>query len=390
MTTSAPTAAAPRPGTGGVPHEELPRWDSVLAVVAHPDDESFALGAVLPYLAERGAEVHVLCLTHGERSTLTGDAVNLAQLRELELKTATTALGATSAMLKEHPDGSLAQVGTAPLATDVADAIRETRAQALLAFDPSGVTGHPDHAAATAAALVGADAAGLPVLGWTLPREVADQLNAELDTGFVGHDPADIDVVLPIERSRQLTASLAHASQAVPTSVLWRRLELLGDREHLRWLRRPSSPEPAGARQAAAAEDGWESMRVDYAEGDRFGIAIRDHVLTVDQPTSVGGDDLGPTPTELFVASLASCVGFYARRYLRRHHLDATGLTVQTRYRLAAKPARVSDVDLRIEVPTSLPEARQAGLLAVARHCTVHNSITMPPEISVELDGSSR
>ena len=39
-------------------------------------------------------------------------------------------------------------------------------------------------------------------------------------------------------RQRQIVASLAHASQAVPSSVLWRRLELLGDREHLRWLRR--------------------------------------------------------------------------------------------------------------------------------------------------------
>jgi putative redox protein len=40
----------------------------------------------------------------------------------------------------------------------------------------------------------------------------------------------------------------------------------------------------------------------------------------------VGGGDVGPTPTELFVAGLASCVAFYARRYLRRHDIDAEGL----------------------------------------------------------------
>jgi hypothetical protein len=53
-------------------------------------------------------------------------------------------------------------------------------------------------------------------------------------------------------------------------------------------------------------------VRVDYRHGDRFDIRIRDHMVTVDQPADVGGDDAGPTPTELFVAGLASCVAFHA------------------------------------------------------------------------------
>jgi N-acetylglucosamine malate deacetylase 2 len=43
---------------------------------------------------------------------------------------------------------------------------------------------------------------------------------------------------VPVDRSLQLAAVACHPSQAVPGSVLWRRLELLGDEEHLRWLRR--------------------------------------------------------------------------------------------------------------------------------------------------------
>ena len=124
-------------------------------------------------------------------------------------------------------------------------------------------------------------------------------------------------------------------------------------------------------------------MRVDYCDGDRFEISIRDHVVTVDQPTDIGGDDLGPTPTELFVAGLASCVAFYARRYLRRHKLDASGLCVETSYGMAAKPARVSHVELQIRLPLDLPRERREGLLAAAAHCTVHHSITTAPEIAV-------
>ena len=66
------------------------------------------------------------------------------------------------------------------------------------------------------------------------------------------------------------------------------------------------------------------TIRIDYETGDRFTIDVRGHRLVTDQP---GRDaDAGPTPTELFVASLAACVAFYARRFLARHHLDAAGL----------------------------------------------------------------
>lgn len=146
-------------------------------------------------------------------------------------------MGLTSAVLSGHPDGALAGVGRGVLAGEVTQAVDRSGAQGLVVFDPSGVTGHPDHVAATAAGLDAATTLRLPVLGWTVPRAVAEQLNSELGTGFIGHEPSEVDLTVPVCRDRQRMASRAHASQAVPTSVLWRRLELLGDVEQLRWLR---------------------------------------------------------------------------------------------------------------------------------------------------------
>lgn len=370
------------------PGSVLPAWGSALAVVAHPDDESFGLGAVLEALVRSGCSVSVLCLTRGEASTVHGISGDLRALRAMELRDAATVLGLSSAELSDHPDGSLGRVGHDVLVREVSSAATRVGAEGLVVFDPSGVTGHPDHATATAVALDAATSLDLPVVAWTLPRSVAEQLNEEFGTDFVGHEPSEVDLTVPVERDKQRTASLAHASQAVPTSVLWRRLELLGDVEHLRWLNQPlaggqSAPTPST--RVAAATTGDASMRVDYRSGDRFDISIRDHVVTVDQPADVGGDDAGPTPTESFVAGLASCVAFYARRYLRRHKLDTSGLTVETSYRMASKPPRVSRVDLQIRLPLELPPERRKGLLAVASHCTVHNSIASEPEITVGL-----
>lgn len=215
----------------------LPNWTSVLAVVAHPDDESFGLGAVLATFARSGTTVSVLCLTQGEASTIQGDSENLATLRAAELQEAATTLGIASAVLRDYPDGSLADIPLETLTDEVAQSVARSGAEALVVFDLSGVTGHSDHTAASAAAMEAATTLDLPVLGWTLPHAVAQQLNDEFDADFVGHDSTGIDLAISVNRDSQRVASLAHASQAIPTSVLWRRLELLGDTEHLRWLR---------------------------------------------------------------------------------------------------------------------------------------------------------
>jgi LmbE family N-acetylglucosaminyl deacetylase len=220
-----------------VSSSELPAWASVLAVVAHPDDESFGLGAVLDAFVGRGTRTAVLCLTHGENSTVHGDTDDLALVREREFAAAARTLRVAEVSLLAYPDGALGTVCRSRLVGDVVDAARAARAEGLLVFDLSGVTGHPDHAAASEAALLAADGLDLPVLSWTLLREVAEQLNRELGTDFHGHRSDVIDIELTVTRERQVAASASHVSQAIPTSVLWRRLQLMGATEELRWLR---------------------------------------------------------------------------------------------------------------------------------------------------------
>lgn len=131
------------------------------------------------------------------------------------------------------------------------------------------------------------------------------------------------------------------------------------------------------------------TVRVTPLGGDRFEIGMRQHRVQVDQPVADGGEDSGPTPTELFVASLAGCVGFYARRYLARHDLPTEGLGVEARYTMANRPARVAAIEVTIELPTAVPEASRAALLAVVNHCTVHNTLRDPPAVNIDFLGSS-
>lgn len=228
------------PGAPRREGEELPGWTRPLAVVAHPDDESFGLGAVLATFVAEGARPSVICFTHGEASTLHGVDGDLRTVRAAELERAARLLDLDEVTLLDEPDGHLGAAGRDRLVAAVVERARSLGADGLLAFDSDGVTGHPDHVAATMAAVDAAARLGVPVLGWTLPAAVAHRLNEEFGASFGGREAPDLDFVVPVDRRRQLDAVRAHPSQAVPGSVLWRRLELLGASEFLRWLVRPS------------------------------------------------------------------------------------------------------------------------------------------------------
>lgn len=126
---------------------------------------------------------------------------------------------------------------------------------------------------------------------------------------------------------------------------------------------------------------------VRYVDGDRLTAVVRGHEVTVDQPVE-DGRDLAPNPTELFVAGLATCVGFYAERYLRRHDLDPAGLVVDCDFDHSHDgPSRVGEVRISVTAP-GLPEARREPFARVIEHCTVHNSLVRPPIVRMELVGS--
>ena len=164
----------------------MPVWSSVVVVCAHPDDESFGLGAVLSRFAEAGCRLGLLCFTHGEASTLHDAAGELHAVRADELAAASAVLGVDPVRLLDYPDGGVAAQDVDELADHVIRLCSAAAVAGVLVFDEGGVTGHPDHRTATAAAVRAADELVLPVLAWTIPAEVARRLNDEFGTRFVG------------------------------------------------------------------------------------------------------------------------------------------------------------------------------------------------------------
>ncbi len=130
---------------------------------------------------------------------LHGVVEELGDIQAGQLAAAAEVLGVPTLQLLGYPDGHVADKPTHELAIPVIRLAEQSGAPGVLVFDPTGVTGHPDHRQATAASLAATPKVGPLVLGRTLPTTVADTLNTEDDTSFIGHQHADIDLIVPFD-----------------------------------------------------------------------------------------------------------------------------------------------------------------------------------------------
>lgn len=121
----------------------------VLAVFAHPDDETYGPGATLARLSAEGAEVRLIILTRGENASK-GDSPLyspelLAEVREKELDGACRALSIAHYEQFAFPDRGLAGVPEDELAAPIFKAIDEFQPHLVITFHPAGISGHQDH-----------------------------------------------------------------------------------------------------------------------------------------------------------------------------------------------------------------------------------------------------
>lgn len=218
------TAVAPPAGW-------LPRAHSVLVVLARPGQESAELGGLLYAFRRAGTGLALLCLTRGEASPLNSTRVaRLEAVRPWELQLAAGILGISQVTVASYPDGGLGWRPAAELSERIGRAIRQYSADLLLIADPAAGDRKEeaaDDAAVAAAASAAARRAGLPVLARTadtVPSAWSFDLGPDAGTA----------------RAIQKTAAAAHESQSSALPQVIRRLDLLGRREHLRWLVPPA------------------------------------------------------------------------------------------------------------------------------------------------------
>ncbi len=229
----------------------------LLAIYAHPDDETFGLGGTMALYAERGVPVTMICATRGEVGEIAkgSDATpeTLGAYREQELRDAMAILGVHDVRFLEFRDSGMAgtpenadpralhNASSESVVAPLVAVIRERQPDVICTWDESGGYGHPDHVAvhyhATTAFHAAADAARYPDAGpaWAtaglfytaIPMEEWGRMMEEMrKQGIAMPDFADDDEIARLPRvtpncvidvapyfERKMQAMLAHSTQ---------------------------------------------------------------------------------------------------------------------------------------------------------------------------------
>jgi LmbE family N-acetylglucosaminyl deacetylase len=136
-----------------LPQEQ--RRPRLLAVFAHPDDETFCAGGTLAKYVAEGWDVMVVTATAGQagqiRDPQAATRRTLGEVRGREFFAACAQLGVSNARLLDYMDGTLQEVDLHELTGAVVAIIREFQPDSIITFGPDGAYGHPDHIAIGAA-----------------------------------------------------------------------------------------------------------------------------------------------------------------------------------------------------------------------------------------------
>lgn len=128
-------------------------------------------------------------------------------------------------------------------------------------------------------------------------------------------------------------------------------------------------------------------LTVNYLGNFQFEAETRGHKVLCDQPEEDQGDNEAMTPTELFVASLATCSAYYAVYYLKTRNLPKDGLKVRVNADKASGPARISRFQIKVELPGISDPHHIEGVRRSVAKCLVKNTLMMAPEFEVEIEG---
>lgn len=136
---------------------------SLLAIFAHPDDESFGTGGTMARYAAQNVRTGLVCATRGEAGEISDPSLatqdSLAQVREDELRCAAQALGVGELFVLDYRDSgmagmpenedprSLVKADAEEVVGDLVAIIRRFRPTVVVTFEPGGGYGHPDHIA---------------------------------------------------------------------------------------------------------------------------------------------------------------------------------------------------------------------------------------------------
>jgi len=127
-----------------------------------------------------------------------------------------------------------------------------------------------------------------------------------------------------------------------------------------------------------------ENIKVFFPGGKKVDAKFGDFVIKTDQPVYQGGEGTAPSPFDLFLASIATCAGYYVLVFCQSRGLSYENISIDLQKERNPETKRIEKIFIQINLPADFPEKYKSAAIKSVNSCAVKIHMQNPPEFIVE------
>lgn len=127
-----------------------------------------------------------------------------------------------------------------------------------------------------------------------------------------------------------------------------------------------------------------EDITVSFPGGKKVDAKIGDFVIKTDQPVYQGGEGSAPSPFDLFLASIATCAGYYVLVFCQSRGLSFENVSIVLKKERNPETKRIEKIYINIHLPADFPDKYKTAVIKSVNSCAVKIHMQNSPEFIVE------
>jgi len=126
-------------------------------------------------------------------------------------------------------------------------------------------------------------------------------------------------------------------------------------------------------------------IKVQNPGGMRLEAQLGEFTVATDQPVADGGENSAPSPFGLFLASLATCAGYYVLAFCKQRNLPIDGISVTMNNDWNENKHLAENIRMDIHLPADIPVKYHKAIRRAAGMCTVKRHLENPPAFDLRI-----
>jgi putative redox protein len=127
-----------------------------------------------------------------------------------------------------------------------------------------------------------------------------------------------------------------------------------------------------------------KEIKVTFPGGLRVDAEYKGRLIQTDQPVYQGGEGTAPAPFDLFLASIATCSGFYVLAFCQKRGIPIENASVVMRTERNPESKMIEKIAIEVHLPPEFPEKYKSAVLKAVDTCSVKAHMMNPPEFELK------